>query len=87
MSQHNQKDVKALELDQTLKAAIAKALDFSEVYEHLESLEAAHRHQVEVIQNMIDNLSAGAFKVMICDDGAERDVTAETIANLKRITG
>jgi hypothetical protein len=35
------------------------------------------------IQAMIENLQAGSFRIVICDDGAERDVTAENIENLK----
>lgn len=85
MSAANQTDLNSLALDDTLKAAIAKALDFSEVYEHLEAVETAHRQQSQAIRNIIENLQAGAFKVVICDDGPERDITAETIANLKRI--
>ena len=86
MSAANQTDKNSLAQDQALKDAIKKALDFSEVFEHLENVERAHYQQKQSIQNIIDNLSAGAFKVMICDDGTERDITAETIDNLKRIT-
>lgn len=39
----------------------------------------------EAIQNMIENLKNGNFKISILDDGEPRGVTAETIANLERI--
>ncbi len=37
------------------------------------------------IKNIIDNLEAGSFKVIITDDGQARDVTKENIENLNRV--
>lgn len=57
----------------------------NEALSHAADLAAQKSKMMNGIKSIIANLEAGAFKVIICDDGKERDVTAENIENLKAL--